>query len=144
MQSGTPYLDSYYGFGPYAFQLRKGYDCPAYATYLNTSFYVSETTHTHIDSLCLFEFDADFPMQRHASNYVSTTKNVYFTLRSVSTVGNYDYMFRLVPTLCLHVTVLIMASYSFFLDGSISVEVRAFGYIQSAYYANNHDWLPDP
>jgi primary-amine oxidase len=36
-------------------------------------------------------------MQRHStSGYVSSTKNVYFTLRSVSTVGNYDYMFRLV------------------------------------------------
>ena len=95
VQSGTSYLDSYYGFGPYAFQLVKGYDCPSYATYLNSSFYVSETTHTHIDSICLFEYDADFPIQRHSSSwYVSNTKNVYFTLRSVSTVGNYDYMFR--------------------------------------------------
>jgi Cu2+-containing amine oxidase len=65
-----------------------------YATYLNTSFYVSETTHTHLNSLCLFEFTADYPLQRHStSNYVSATKNTYFTIRSVSTVGNYDYMF---------------------------------------------------
>ncbi|KIN07075.1 hypothetical protein OIDMADRAFT_21986 [Oidiodendron maius Zn] len=125
VQSGTSYLDSYYGFGPYAFELLKGYDCPSYATYLNTSFYISETTHTHLNSLCLFEFDADFSMQRHStSSYVSSTKNIYFTLRSVSTVGNYDYMF----------------SYSFYMDGSISVEVRASGYIQSAYYANNGDY----
>lgn len=103
----------------------KGYDCPAYATYLNTSFYVSETTHTHLNSLCLFEYDADFPIQRHStSKYVSSTKNVYFTIRSVSTVGNYDYMF----------------SYTFSLDGSIGVEVRASGYIQSAYFANNEDF----
>jgi primary-amine oxidase len=125
VQSGTSYLDTYYGFGPYAFELVQGYDCPAYATYLNTSFYVAETTHTHISSICLFEFDADFPMQRHStSKYVSVTKNTYFTVRSVSTVGNYDYMF----------------SYTFFRDGSIAVEVRASGYIQSAYFANNQDY----
>ncbi|KAF9886523.1 hypothetical protein FE257_011430 [Aspergillus nanangensis] len=125
VQSGVAYLDSYYGFGPYAFELVKGYDCPSYATYLNTSFYIDETTHTHVDSICLFEFDADYPLQRHSnSKYVSISKNVYFTLRSVSTIGNYDYMF----------------SYSFYLDGSIGVDVRASGYIQSAFYAHNGDF----
>lgn len=88
IQSGTSYLDSYYGFGPYAFEIVKGYDCPAYATYLNTSFYVSETTHTHLNSLCLFEFETDYPIQRHStSKYVSSTKNIEFSIRSVSTVG---------------------------------------------------------
>ncbi|KAJ5587639.1 uncharacterized protein N7459_003404 [Penicillium hispanicum] len=125
VQSMTSYLDTYYGFGPYAFELAKGYDCPTYATYLNSTFYEDETTHTHIGSICLFEYDADYPIQRHSSsNYVSVTKNVYFTVRSVSTVGNYDYMF----------------SYSFHMDGSIGVEVRASGYIQSAYYAHNQDF----
>jgi len=79
---------------PYSYELISGYDCPAYATYLNSSFYVSETTHTHLNSLCLFEYTADYPLQRHStSNYVSATKNTYFTIRSISTVGNYDYMF---------------------------------------------------
>ncbi|PYI16855.1 putative membrane copper amine oxidase [Aspergillus violaceofuscus CBS 115571] len=125
IQSSVAYLDSYYGFGPYAFELVKGYDCPVYATYLNSSFYVSETTHTHIDSLCVFEYDADYPIQRHStSDYVSSTKNVYLTLRSVSTIGNYDYM----------------TSYTFHMDGTIGVEVRASGYIQAAYYAHNEDF----
>ncbi|KAK3113870.1 hypothetical protein LTR53_008410 [Teratosphaeriaceae sp. CCFEE 6253] len=125
VSSGTSYLDSYYGFGPYAFELVPGYDCPSYATFVNTSFYVSETTHTHINSVCLFEFDADYGMQAHTtSTYTSKTKNIYFTVRSVNTVGNYDYNF----------------SYRFYMDGSIHVEVRASGYIQSAYYANNHDY----
>lgn len=52
------------------------------------------------------------------------SKNIYFTIRSVSTIGNYDYMF----------------SYSFYMDGSINVEVRASGYIQGAFYANNEDY----
>lgn len=125
IQSGTSYLDTYYGFGPYAFQLVPGYDCPSYAAYLNTSFYTKETTHTHVNSICLFEFTDDYPMQRHStSSYVSATKNTHFTVRSVSTVGNYDYMF----------------SYTFYLDGSIAVEVRASGYIQSAYFAKNEDY----
>ncbi|KAI9729144.1 MAG: hypothetical protein M1834_007051 [Cirrosporium novae-zelandiae] len=125
IQSGTAYLDSFYGFGPYSFELVKGYDCPAYATYLNSSFYTAETTHTHLDSICLFEQDAGFPIQRHSTDaYVSVTKNVYFTIRNVCTVGNYDYMF----------------SYEFYMNGSIHVSVRASGYIQSAYFANNHEY----
>lgn len=90
VQSGTAYLDTFYGFGTYAFEMVKGYDCPAYATYLNSSFYVSETTHTHLSSICLFEFDASYPIQRHStSQYVSNTKNIYFTVRSVCTVGKW-------------------------------------------------------
>lgn len=91
IQSSTSYLDTYYGFGPYAFELVSGYDCPSYSTYLNSSFYVSETVHTHVNSICLFEYTADHPIQRHStSEYVSVTKNTYFSVRSVSTVGNYD------------------------------------------------------
>ncbi|CAJ2507483.1 Uu.00g086690.m01.CDS01 [Anthostomella pinea] len=125
VQSGTSYLDTFYGFGPYAFELIPGYDCPEYATYFNSTFYVDETTHTHLNSICLFEFSADYPIQRHStSDYVSGTKNTFFSVRSVSTVGNYDYMF----------------TYSFYLDGSITAEVRASGYIQSAYYTTGSDF----
>lgn len=64
-------------------------------------------------------------MSRHSTaNYVAATKNVYFTVRSVSTIGNYDYMF----------------TYTFYMDGSIGVEVRASGYIQSAFYAKNEEY----
>jgi primary-amine oxidase len=125
VQSGTSYLDTYYGFGSYAFELVKGYDCPNYASYLNSSFYSAETTHTHIDSICLFETEGNYPMQRHStSKYVASTKNIFFNIRTVCTVGNYDYMF----------------SYEFYMDGSINVDVRASGYIQSAYFANNGDY----
>ncbi|ETS83998.1 hypothetical protein PFICI_05874 [Pestalotiopsis fici W106-1] len=125
VQSGTTYLDTYYGFGPYAFELIPGYDCPEYATFLNSTFYVDETTHTHLNSICLFEFTSDYPIQRHSSGeYVTATKETHFSIRSVSTVGNYDYMF----------------TYSFKLDGTISAEVRASGYIQSAYFTTGSDF----
>ncbi|RPA87874.1 copper amine oxidase [Ascobolus immersus RN42] len=124
-QSGTAYLDTFYGFGPWAFELLKGYDCPTYATYLNSTYFKEETHATHINSLCLFEHDAGYPLARHTKSTMATsTKNIYLVLRSISTVGNYDYMF----------------DYHFHLDGSMSVEVRASGYIQSAFFAHNQEY----
>ena len=123
--SGIAYLDSFYGFGASAFELIPGFDCPQYATYLNSSHYATETTYTHLRSICLFESDADYPIQRHTSHdYVSITKNTQFTLRHVSTVGNYDYT----------------VSYTFSLDGTIETIVRASGYISSAFDAHNEDY----
>lgn len=121
-QASNAYLDSEYGFGETAFELVSGFDCPAYATYLNTSFYAGETTHTHPNSICMFEIDTGYPIQRHTTfSYASVTKNIVFFVRSVSTVGNYDYLF----------------DYEFYLDGSIHVTVRASGYIQSSFWASN-------
>lgn len=125
VQSGKAFLDSFFGFGPGSFELIKGFDCPSYAHYLDTSFYLNETTHTHIDSLCLFEYNADHPLQHHTTTkYASSTRNVYLTLRSVATVGNYDYIF----------------SYRFYIDGSIGVDVHFSGYIIGAFYAHDEDY----
>ena len=122
-QASNAYLDSAYGFGQSTFQLVSGFDCPSYATYLNTSFYDSETTHIHPSSICMFEYDTNFPIQRHtAPTYVSVTKNIQFVVRSVATVGNYDYVF----------------DYEFFYDGSIHVTVRASGYIQSSFWTSGN------
>ncbi|KAJ7032822.1 copper amine oxidase [Mycena alexandri] len=125
VQSGTSYMDSFYGFGPYAFELVPGYDCPTYSHFLNSTFHAAELSTTHRNNICLFESDPGYLMQRHSSsNYLALTKNIVFTLRSVSTVGNYDYNF----------------DYVFALDGSIETVVRASGYIQSAYYAKNNNY----
>ncbi|KAF7290310.1 Amine oxidase [Mycena chlorophos] len=125
VQSLTAYMDTYYGMGPYAFELAPGFDCPTYATYLNTTFHASEISTTHRNNICLFESDPGYLMQRHStSQYLALTKNIVFTIRSVSTVGNYDYNFE----------------YNFMMDGTIEVVVRASGYIQSAYYAANEEY----
>ncbi|GAA5982519.1 hypothetical protein JCM5350_006100 [Sporobolomyces pararoseus] len=125
VQSGTSYADTFYGFGPYAFELVEGYDCPAYAKYVDTTFHANEISTTHRKSICFFEHDESYPMQRHSNGqYVSSTKNIAFKMRSASTVGNYDYSF----------------TYSFYLDGTVEVSVSASGYIQSAYYAQNQDY----
>ncbi|KAG0134675.1 copper amine oxidase [Tuber indicum] len=124
-QSGTSYIDSFYGFGPNVFELVPGYDCPAYSTFLDSTVHVDGNTTTHKNSICLFEHDAGYPLRRHtAASYVSVTRNTIFTLRFVATIGNYDYDF----------------DYNFYLDGSIEIKVRASGYIQSAFYAHNEDY----
>ena len=121
-QASNAYLDSEFGMGQTSWQLVSGFDCPAYATYLNSSYYAGETTHVHPSNICMFEFDTNHPIQRHTTPvYVSVTKNIAFILRTSSTVGNYDYLF----------------DYEFYLDGSIHVTVRASGYIQSSFWATD-------
>ncbi|GMF70492.1 unnamed protein product [Aspergillus oryzae] len=69
--------------------------------------------------MCLFEYTADYPLQRHTtSSYVTVSRNNYLVLRMTAVVGNYDYT----------------VEYIFYLDGTIEVKVRASGYIQGAYY----------
>lgn len=109
-QTTASYLDVGVGFTN--FNLIPGYDCPSYATYT--------------DTFCLFEYPKDFPINRHQfSDYYHATKNIAFLVRSVSTVGNYDYQ----------------TTYEFYYDGSIQVLVRASGYIQGSDVANStEDW----
>ena len=119
-QATNAYLDSEFGFGQSSFQLVAGFDCPAHATYLNTSYYTQETTHYHPAAICIFEYDTGYPIQRHTTPaYVSVSKNIQLTVRQIVTVGNYDYIF----------------DYDFYLDGSIHITVRASGYIQSSFWA---------
>lgn len=61
-------------------------------------------------------------MQRHA--YLSNTKNVYFAMRTVNLIGNYDYLM----------------TWEFYMDGSIQLVARAAGYIESSFYAAQHDY----
>ncbi|KAK7427647.1 hypothetical protein QQZ08_005922 [Neonectria magnoliae] len=125
LHASSAYLDTSYGMGTSQWNLVDGFDCPSHATYLNTTFYISETTHVHPNSLCLFEYDAGYPIQRHLTGtHVSATKNIVFTVRAVSTVGNYDYLFE----------------YSFHYDGTIAVTVRASGYIQGAFWSGDGDY----
>ncbi|WWC71351.1 uncharacterized protein I206_105306 [Kwoniella pini CBS 10737] len=125
VQSGTSYMDTYYGFGPYAFSQVPGYDMPLYAYCVNTSFHASEISRSHRCGISIFESDLNHPIQRHStSSYVSVTKGIALTVRSISTVGNYDYNF----------------DYNFYMDGTIETIVRASGYIQSAYYAKNDEY----
>lgn len=117
--SNMVWLDTFFGMGLNMYELVKGYDCPAYATYLPVTFRQGDGTITRNNSICVFEYTADHAIQRHTTpNHISISKNSYLVVRSVSTVGNYDYTI----------------DYLFYLDGSIEVKVRASGYIFGAYH----------
>ena len=123
VQGAGAYLDSFFGMGKTMFELVPGYDCPAYADFLDTQIYSSEKSQVHRNAMCIFEFTADYPLQRHtASSYVTISRNTYLVLRATSVVGNYDYTI----------------DYIFYLDGTVEVKVRASGFIQGAYYLRGH------
>ena len=119
---GLEFLDSFGGLGSSMFELVPGYDCPAYATFLSSSYHHSESTFMNKNSICIFEYTADYPLSRHTSDsYVSISRNTYLVVRSVSTMGNYDYT----------------VDYIFYLDGTIEVKVRASGFIFSDFWTSN-------
>jgi len=122
MQAPKAFMDTFFSMGKLMFELVPGYDCPAYADYLDTSFRENEQTKVRNNSICVFEYTADHPLQRHtSSSYVSISRNTYLVVRTVSVVGNYDYTFDNI----------------FYLDGTVEVKVRASGYIEGTYWSTN-------
>ena len=124
---GLWFFDSYFGMGLWQIEMVPGYDCPVYATYLNTSYHwEGDTRHTQ-NSICIFEYTADHPLTRHTGPQSTTvSRNTYLVVRFVSTVGNYDYNLE----------------YVFYLDGTMEVKYRASGYIISAFYPPWEDQNP--
>lgn len=118
LQSGLEFLDAFFGMGSMSFSLVPGYDCPSHAEYLDMTYHKNGKFSTNKNAICIFEYTSDAPLQRHTSAYGATvSRNTYLVVRSVSTVGNYDYTF----------------DYIFYLDGSIEVKLRASGYIFAAF-----------
>ena len=121
-QGGLEFLDTLFGMGASMFDLVPSYDCPAYATYLSTTYSDGESSITNHNSICIFEYTADHVLQRHtASTRITLSRNTYLVVRSVSIMGNYDYTI----------------DYIFYLDGTIEVKVRASGYIFAAFWNSN-------
>ncbi|PSR77242.1 copper amine oxidase [Coniella lustricola] len=122
MAGGQEFLDTFFGMGTNAFELVPGYDCPAYADFLDSELHRVGKTEKLPNNICIFEFSSDALLSRHTAQYsVTVSRNTFLTLRFVSTVGNYDYTI----------------DYTFYLDGAIEVKVRASGYIYGAFYATN-------
>jgi primary-amine oxidase len=122
----SSFFDVLDGMGSRMVTLVNGYDCPNYATYLNSTVTILGVSTEIPNSICMFEYDTGYPIRRHlhAAGSTSSAKNIVFSVRTISTVGNYDYLIE----------------YSFFLDGGVEISVRASGYISSAYYAGNEDY----
>ena len=114
MQGGLEFLDSFFGMGRSMFELVQGYDCPAYADYLDSAFNLAGETEERPNSICIFEYTADHLLSRHTAQYsVTVSRNTFLVVRSVATVGNYDYTIE----------------YYFYMDGTLEVKVRASGYV---------------
>lgn len=92
MQSGLEFLDTFFGMGKKMFSLVPGVDCPGHAEYIDMVHHVGGRMFTNKNAICIFEFTSDAPLQRHTTAFSATVSyNTYLVVRSVSTVGNYDY-----------------------------------------------------
>lgn len=100
MQSGLEFLDTFFGMGSMMFSLVPGLDCPGHAEYIDMSYHRGGKMYTNKNAICVFEYTSDAPLQRHTSAFSATvSRNTYLVVRSVSTVGNYDYTVRFPPVL---------------------------------------------
>ncbi|KUJ24496.1 amine oxidase catalytic domain-containing protein [Mollisia scopiformis] len=123
VQSGTSFLDSLFALGGDVTELIPGFDCPSYATFLDTKHHRMEKTFHYKNAICIFEAPSDHPLQRHSrGSWVTSFSNSVLIVRYITVVGNYDYLI----------------DYIFYLDGSI----------EGAYWSNNkrygyhvHDFL---
>ena len=119
LQGGLEFLDSFFGFGNSMFELVPGYDCPAYADFLSMHYHGDGQSFFKKNAICIFEFTDHAPLSRHTSEFYTTvSKNTYLIVRTVSTIGNYDYTI----------------DYTFYLDGTLEVKVRASGFIFAAFF----------
>ncbi|KAK7981360.1 copper amine oxidase [Apiospora saccharicola] len=129
-QTGTAYSDRFYGIGAQAVRPIPGYDCPYHATYWNATFNDGTILRTIDRAICIFETDIGAPLTRHNvyNQWEQSTKGSKLVVRMIATLGNYDYIW----------------DYGFWVDGSITVDARASGYVQANYYRpdDNGRWGP--
>lgn len=97
------YMDSgEYGFGIFMSPLRKGIDCPAYATFLPAVLHQDSGAPLEIpDAICVFERNIGDPAWRHFEVFAQSETQMTpaegrpateLVFRSASEVGNYDYL----------------------------------------------------
>ncbi|KAH7926787.1 amine oxidase catalytic domain-containing protein [Leucogyrophana mollusca] len=122
-QSTTAWLDRYFGMGLSVRDMIPGYDCPHEAVYLPATTFATKGIFTRERGICVFEHDSGRPLTRHlgyGENEFGAVKGYELVIRSISTVGNYDY--------------LVSFDYIFHLDGTIEVRLSASGYLQAGFY----------
>ncbi|EGO02293.1 hypothetical protein SERLA73DRAFT_86572 [Serpula lacrymans var. lacrymans S7.3] len=136
-QSTTAWLDRYFGMGKSVRDLLPGYDCPDEATFLPASTFTATGTFTREKGICIFEHDTGRPLTRHLGYdeaEFGAVKGYELVIRSISTVGNYDYRNCVVIVYMLWLIRDIKFDYIFHLDGTIEVRLSASGYLQAAFH----------
>lgn len=118
----TKFLDSSIGIGRFAHELVRGVDCPYGAAYVDTYRYIDTNyTQRFRNSICVFEHDIGRPLRRHFSDFFHNKyggmANSALIIRSITAIGNYDYVWDFI----------------FYQSGSVEARVHATGYISSSY-----------
>ncbi|KAJ6512644.1 amine oxidase catalytic domain-containing protein [Mycena sanguinolenta] len=120
-QGSTVFLDGGFGMGTATRALIVGYDCPYDSLLLPAITHSSIGTLQQKDAICVFERDSGKPLSRHTGymkGEMGAIKGYELVVRTISTVGNYDYLF----------------DYTFQLDGTLEVRISASGYLQGAWW----------
>lgn len=126
MQATTAWLDRYFGMGSAVRDMLPGYDCPHEAVYLPATTFTHMGTIIRERAICVFEQDTGRPITRHTGydeEEFGAVRGYVLTIRSTSTVGNYDYLF----------------DYMFHMDGTIEVRLSASGYLQGGYWESSQE-----
>ncbi|KAI3360351.1 hypothetical protein L3Q82_014652 [Scortum barcoo] len=118
----TKFLDSSIGIGRFAHELVRGVDCPHEATYVDTYRYIDVPAPVRFrNSICIFEHNMGQPLRRHFSDFFHNSYggmvNSALVFRTITAIGNYDYMWDFI----------------FYQSGSVEAKVHATGYISSSY-----------
>ncbi|KAL6298051.1 amine oxidase catalytic domain-containing protein [Sparassis latifolia] len=128
MQSSTAWLDRFFGMGSSVRDMIPGYDCPHEAVFLPATTHSFDGSITRERAICVFEHDTGRPLTRHfgyAEGEFGAVKGYELVVRTISTVGNYDYSGRYIK---------IIFDYIFQLDGTIEVRLSASGYLQAGFW----------
>nr|XP_056720700.1 primary amine oxidase, lung isozyme-like [Euleptes europaea] len=119
----TRYMDLSFGFGRNSVTLTQGVDCPYLATYLDGHYFIDYSSPvTRKNSICIFEQNAECPIRRHYDHsgpaFYGGLVGSVLVFRSISTVGNYDYIWDFV----------------FHQNGAVGIKVHASGYIRTSFF----------
>lgn len=121
----TKFLDSSIGIGRFAHELVRGVDCPPEATYVDTFRYIDVPAPVRFrNSICIFELNTGQPLRRHFADFFHHSYggmvNSALVLRTITAIGNYDYMWDFI----------------FYQSGAVEAKVHATGYISSSFLVN--------
>nr|XP_019964208.1 PREDICTED: primary amine oxidase, liver isozyme-like [Paralichthys olivaceus] len=118
----TKFLDTSIGIGRFAHELVRGVDCPNAATYVDTYRYIDVPNPVRFrNSICIFEHNMGQPLRRHFADFYHNNYggmvNSALIIRTITAIGNYDYMWDFI----------------FYQNGAVEAKVHATGYISSTY-----------
>ena len=127
--SWNNFLDGSWRMGMSSYELARGVDCPDTSTFFDLVHMIGfEGPKTFRNAVCVFELNTGIPLRRHYDNnfvngykYYGGMTNQVLVLRTIATVGNYDYLFDFI----------------FNQNGVIEVKMSASGYIFGVFFDSN-------